>query len=62
MTDYNIVRDCTQHGCASHSYFREDCRTCGFFKKEAQRRKELPLVEDEDGISRKIIRRTKDEL
>lgn len=57
MVEGDLKRVCLQFGCASHSYFREDCKTCGFFKEEAQRRKELPLIEDEDGIRRKIIRR-----
>lgn len=61
MVEHDLKRECLQFGCASHSCFKEDCKTCGFYREEAQRRKELPLIEDEDGIRRKIIRRKKND-
>lgn len=34
---------------------KANCATCGWYKPEIARRKELPLVKGEDGLWRKII-------
>ena len=33
------------------------CATCGFDRREARRRKELPLEEGPDGLMRKVVKR-----
>ncbi len=50
-----IIPNCTYHinGCASPG----GCESCGFDKREAERRKLLPLTIGPDGLARKVIRR-----
>lgn len=57
LVSVDLIRECIMQGCDSHSEYREDCETCGFFRKEAERRKQIPFCEYEDGTRGKIIRR-----
>lgn len=38
----------------------KNCSRCGFNRKEAARRKRLPLMPGEDGLLRKVIPRKKE--
>lgn len=43
-------RFCLKEGCQQYDlYPNTDCRKCGFFRTEAERRKRLPLRADENG-------------
>ena len=50
-----IIPNCTYHinGCASPG----GCESCGFDKREAERRKQIPLDIGSDGLARKIVGR-----
>lgn len=54
QTDIIIPR-CTYHinGCRVPG----GCENCGFDKREAERRKQLPLTIGPDGLARKIVGR-----
>lgn len=34
---------------------KQDCERCGFNPEEAERRKDIPLTECDDGLRRKIL-------
>lgn len=50
-----IIPNCTYHinGCASPG----GCESCGFDKREIERRKQIPLTIGSDGLARKIVGR-----
>lgn len=50
-----IIPNCTYHinGCASPG----GCESCGFDKREAERRKQIPLTIGSGGLARKIVGR-----
>ena len=43
---------CLLHGCDAEI---QNCERCGWNKKEAARRKRLPLVRCADGLRRKLV-------
>ena len=49
--------NCLKGGC----YWPGKCATCGFDRKEAERRKAMPLVPDRNGILRKIVKQPESE-
>lgn len=54
--------DCIQNSaCAAFTKLCKGCLHCGFYKPEAERRKSIRLTYCEDGLYRKIIKRTEDE-
>lgn len=50
-----IIPNCTYHinGCASPG----GCESCGFDKREVERRKQIPLTIGSGGLARKIVGR-----
>lgn len=52
-----FMPNCLKGGC----YWPGKCSTCGFDRKEAERRKALPLVPDRNGILRKIVKQPESE-
>lgn len=61
MISGELLKKCSLQGCEYNDCVTEKCERCGFFSEEAERRRELPLVEDGDGLRRKIIRRKANE-
>ena len=61
LVSVDLIRECIMQGCDSHEKIKEDCLHCGFYRAEAQKRKELPLVKDQDGGLRKIVRRKRND-
>jgi len=54
---HDEMMDCTMGGCGT-LWYPGACKRCGFNWDEAERRKKLPLVEDErDGLRRKHVGR-----
>lgn len=49
------IEGCTQGGCG-HFAGVTNCKSCGFWKEEAARRRELPLIKDQaTGLRRKYV-------
>lgn len=61
MISVELLKKCSLQGCEYNDSVTAKCKHCGFFSEEAERRKTLPLIEDGDGLRRKIARRKANE-
>lgn len=48
------IQGCLQGGCAQFQDLTT-CKTCGFWKEEDARRKELPMIKGQDGLRREYV-------
>lgn len=51
MEDIKALMNCLMHGCGNIS----KCFFCGFNRREAQRRKHIPLTPNEAGLLHKNV-------
>lgn len=50
-----LTEMCVLGGCATHRTITDDCKHCGNYRAEIERRRTLPLTDGADGLKRKNI-------
>lgn len=50
-----LTEMCVLGGCAAHRAIDEECKHCGNYKAEIERRRTLPLAEGEGGLKFKCV-------